>query len=501
MLSVLIVDDEFIEREGLSFLLKQSPYEFQIFMAEDGETALHCLKEQPIDIIFTDIKMPFMDGLELIVEANQLSDRLKIVIFTAFADFEYAKKALENKVMHYFLKPVDPDEFRPFLDGLVKEIEQERVNELRQKYYSNLIVKNDRYLFGEELFDGPILTAKREWENCWVQLYDLKNESEKTVVDFYNGVEPYFGDGVKCAVLSDKAFLLLSRHNLAETPAQLTDYLSRCGASKTCVVVSEEAVRWESLGDLLLRMEEMLRLYFFLEGNQILSLQSPKASRAQSEKIIDGIVREVYNGIDNHNLSYSLDNLAFLKKELGETAENSQIFIKYLYADILKRLITSQSGEGEELTAINAFKQKLEGLFRQNSLSGIHRIVADSFEQSLNCASSEKTDNPEHKKVIRSVIGIINSRFQENISLQSISDEVYLTPSYLSFLFKKETGTSLIKYITMVRMEKAKELLKSGNMKIFDIASAVGYQSYSYFNIAFKSYAGQTPSQYRASSG
>lgn len=501
MLSVLIVDDELVEREGLSFLLKQSPYEFQIFMAQDGETALRYLKEQSIDIVFTDIKMPFMSGLELIVEANQVSSRLKIVIFSAFADFEYAKKALENRVVHYFLKPVDPDEFHSFLDGLVQEIEQERVNELRKKYYSNLIIKNDRYLFGEELFDGPILAAVREWHDCWVQLYDLKNESEKAVVDFYQGAERYFGEDVKCAVLSDKAFLLLSKRNLARTPGRLSDYLERCGASKTCVVVSEEAVAWDHLADLLPQMEDMLRLYFFLEGNQVLSLRSDRTNRTQSEKIIDGIIREVYNGIENHNLSYSLDNLAFLKKALGETAESSQIFVKYLYADILKRLVTSESGEDAALHTKNEFKQKLEELFLQNSLADIHRIVADSFEQLMDEAASEKEGNPEHKRVIRSVIGIINSRYQENISLQSISNEVYLTPSYLSFLFKKETGTSLIKYITMVRMEKAKELLKSGNMKIFDIAAAVGYQSYSYFNIAFKSYAGKTPSQYRASCG
>jgi two-component system response regulator YesN len=94
MLSVLIADDEFIEREGISFLLGQSPYEFRIYMAENGEEAMRCLEENDIDILFTDIKMPFMDGLELLVLANQKFRSLKIVIFSAFADFNYAKTAL-----------------------------------------------------------------------------------------------------------------------------------------------------------------------------------------------------------------------------------------------------------------------------------------------------------------------------------------------------------------------------------------------------------------------
>jgi len=112
MLSVLIADDEWIEREGISLLLERSPYEFQVYMAENGEEAMKCLEKNTVDILFTDIKMPFMDGLELLVQANQTYKGLKIVIFSAFADFDYAKTALENRVIHYFLKPIDPDEFQ-----------------------------------------------------------------------------------------------------------------------------------------------------------------------------------------------------------------------------------------------------------------------------------------------------------------------------------------------------------------------------------------------------
>ena len=92
---------------------------------------------------------------------------------------------------------------------------------------------------------------------------------------------------------------------------------------------------------------------------------------------------------------------------------------------------------------------------------------------------------------------IVEKRYQEDISLQSIAEEVYLSPSYLSYLFKKEVGVSLIKYITMIRLDKAKELLRSGNMRISDIAAKVGYQNYSYFNIAFKNNVGESPAQYR----
>lgn len=94
-------------------------------MAENGEEAMRCLEENDIDILFTDIKMPFMDGLELLVLANQKFRSLKIVIFSAFADFNYAKTALENRVLHYFLKPVDPDEFQKVLTEVVESAMEE----------------------------------------------------------------------------------------------------------------------------------------------------------------------------------------------------------------------------------------------------------------------------------------------------------------------------------------------------------------------------------------
>ena len=128
-------------------------------------------------------------------------------------------------------------------------------------------------------------------------------------------------------------------------------------------------------------------------------------------------------------------------------------------------------------------------------------MITGLVRQLMESVNADAGEGIEQKRVIRTVLAIIDERYREDISLQSIAEEVYLSPSYLSYLFKKEVGVSLIKYITMLRLGKAKELLLAGNMKVSDIAVKVGYQNYSYFNIMFKNHVGVSPAQYRERNG
>lgn len=106
MIKILIVDDEKIERNGIKFLLKQMNLELEIFEAVNGLKALDVLKEEKIDILLTDIKMPFMDGIELIQEVVKSWKDIKIIIFSGYGEFEYARMAMKSGVSNYILKPV-----------------------------------------------------------------------------------------------------------------------------------------------------------------------------------------------------------------------------------------------------------------------------------------------------------------------------------------------------------------------------------------------------------
>ena len=129
MIKILIVDDEGIERRGIKFLLKNIGEEFDICEASNGMDALECLKTQNIDILFTDIKMPFMNGMDLIKEVKNNEIKCKIVIFSGYEEFEYAKFATKMGVINYILKPVDPEEFKTTLIRIIDEIKSEKLAE------------------------------------------------------------------------------------------------------------------------------------------------------------------------------------------------------------------------------------------------------------------------------------------------------------------------------------------------------------------------------------
>ncbi|HBG67974.1 MAG TPA: response regulator receiver protein, partial [Kandleria vitulina] len=152
MYKVLVADDEKIGRKGVHFLLDQMEEELSIVEAKNGKEALHYIENNPIDILLTDIKMPFIDGIELIGEALKIQPHIKIAIFSGYSDFEYAKKALSLGVMEYILKPVNPEEFKSTIKKVIHQVdmdhqrsEQSQRNEeiLKEHVLYNLVNGNN----------------------------------------------------------------------------------------------------------------------------------------------------------------------------------------------------------------------------------------------------------------------------------------------------------------------------------------------------------------------
>ena len=165
MYKVLVADDEKIGRKGVHFLLDQMEEELSIVEAKNGKGALHYIENNPIDILLTDIKMPFIDGIELIGEALKIQPHIKIAIFSGYSDFEYAKKALSLGVMEYILKPVNPEEFKSTIKKVIHQVdmdhqrsEQSQRHEeiLKEHVLYNLVNGNNLKAIEKQLNGKPI---------------------------------------------------------------------------------------------------------------------------------------------------------------------------------------------------------------------------------------------------------------------------------------------------------------------------------------------------------
>ena len=171
MYKVLIVDDEKIEREGIRFLLSMEEGEYQVFEAQNGRQALDILRNEKIEILLTDIKMPHMDGLELSRKARAEDSDLKIVIFTGHSDFAFAQEAIRYGVTDYVLKPVDPDRFKEIFEKVTGEISRRKDKEIREVKEKNFLQQYflQSYIYSgkEEILDSASEIIDLESWNRW----------------------------------------------------------------------------------------------------------------------------------------------------------------------------------------------------------------------------------------------------------------------------------------------------------------------------------------------
>ena len=136
MYKLLIADDEDTERIGIKFLLEKYQFNFEITEASNGNEALEIIRKNDIDILFTDVKMPFLDGLELAVRAKEINQQLQIIFFSGYDDFDYVKQALVLQAVDYILKPVNPEEFCKVITTVSNRLDEERYDEQKQLYFN-----------------------------------------------------------------------------------------------------------------------------------------------------------------------------------------------------------------------------------------------------------------------------------------------------------------------------------------------------------------------------
>lgn len=182
MYRILIVDDERIERRGIRFLLKKMGLEMEVFEASNGKEALEFLEKQDVDILFTDVKMPFMDGLELIQQIIPKKSDMKVVIFSGYSEFEYARHALQLGAKNYILKPVDPKEFESTVLELMKELEQEQLKQQIKEKEHNFMKEHILY----ELINGIPLETMRKRTEGLTDFKFLNTFSQMFFIEFSN---------------------------------------------------------------------------------------------------------------------------------------------------------------------------------------------------------------------------------------------------------------------------------------------------------------------------
>ena len=533
-IKVFLVEDEMVIRNGIVKSINWEKEGYRLVgEASDGELAYPMILKEKPDILLTDIKMPFMDGLELSRLVKQELPDTKILIFSGYDEFEYAKEAIRIGVTEYLLKPVSSEQLLEVMRRISKQIEQDReereilrqyqedmkenVERERQNFFSHVIrgevsigeaVKNGKK-YGMDLSAGfysiilfKIFSTPEEnivSEHIWKICEKIETKVDEILYAYY------FQRGIDGWV-----FLLTaeSKEQMEERQKNLCDCLAEIMKNERKVEyfggIGKPVERIRNLGQSFRDAERIFAERFTRQSNQFLSgfekMDVYKDDEFQIKDLGDvGKSREMIEKFLNNGTKEELEEFMdtyFIR--MKEDKLQSTLMRQYIIMDIYIVIMSFC----EKIDAVNHdYQQETEKLKstiqNMNSVSEIRSYITYMLNQAIELRDS--ISKKRYADIIKAAEKMISEHYMsEEISLNSVADSVGMSPSYFSSVFSKESGKTFVEFLTETRMEKAKELLMCSALKTSEIGYEVGYKDPHYFSYIFKKTQGCSPKDYRA---
>lgn len=474
MKKLLIVEDEKMIRQGLESIAKRSsvPIE-EILLCKNGEEAFEIVKNNIIDVMITDIRMPKKDGITLVKEIQNLPHVPKVVVVSGYDDFSYAVELLRYGAKEYLLKPIERDKITAILEKLEQQLQEEakQVNDSAQiglqqfKYMLlNPAITAEETDAIENEFNKYFVNG--EYVVCCTnsKFEQILPNSQIIILDDVNGQSVYFINAeIKEEVLS----------NL------LKDYF--VGVSKN----------HKMLRDLRIAYEEALyaRKYAFATGNFITEYHKTDiVKETVSEELIDQIVQLV--GTDKIG-----EVNKFLVKILYKTKQGQIEPDDFM--EIMKELVDKISNNYKNvLNFENDEIDNLKKVFTYDNASIYYESIYEWIEK-INEKLLTEYDDYKNKQKIQRAIGYINDHYAKDLNMAVVSNYISMNYSLFSYVFKQFTGMNFVNYLKEIRMKEAKRLLEETDKKIAEISNCVGYENEKHFMKMFKSTTGVSPTEFR----
>lgn len=536
-IKVFLVEDEMVIRRGIKNSIDWEK-EGYIFCGEasDGELAYPMIIKEKPDILITDIRMPFMDGLELCKLVKKELPNIKILILSGYDEFDYAKEAIRLGVTEYLLKPISSGKLLEALNGVSESIRREKEDkDLVRKYMEEMRenTEHEKQKFYEQMIAGNLSmadaleTGKKYEMNLSAGMYNLLlfrftlgKENRKSrellgeaeyaieklterleyVFEFQRGVEGW-------------AFLLMAdnEEQMSERVKELSKDLEEIMKNYSTIAyfggIGQPVARLRELEESFREAERALAARFTMELNRIISVEDIRM--AQNVDTLDDIEITSFGEIEKTR--------TMLEKFLNNGAEDEidefvDVYINELPEENLKSVLMRQYIIMDAYIVMMSFCEKIEGI------EGEMQAQSEELKNSMKTIQTLEEIKNYIRMLLKKIIGVrdtISGRrysdiieiakdqirktyMSDEISLNTIAAEVGMSPSYFSSIFSKEMGKTFVEYLTEIRMDRAKELLMCSSMKTSEIGYEVGYKDPHYFSYIFKKTQNCTPKEFRA---
>ena len=543
MIKLFLAEDEIAMREGIRRHIRWEEEGIDFCgEAGDGELALPFILQEKPDILITDIKMPFMDGLELAAEVKKELPDIKIVILSGYSEFEYAQEALRLGVTEYLLKPITPKKLKEVIRKLARSIEEERASkearfDLLQEEQREKDERDRRELL-KTLLSAESGTREilKQAEESGIKLsavcyrillvfffcesdYRKQDEADDmlriAIEDPENPDEESLSD--RCFLFEhslDSRMILLagqSKEELEETSSHLVERITAAvkevGDLHYFICVSSDASRLSEIRGVYREAYKTASCRFFLPLDQVVKADTPMPQILNTENrtpinteiaLQNGNLRAVWeNFLHTGTLSEAKDFVEGVFSSIGDSNGQSIIFLNYLTMDCYFCMARFLKELGKEPEEVNASVGDINTVVGQlKSAADAKRYLFIYLEEVIRQRDSNVSS--KNSQLLQNALAYIDEHYTDgSLTLQDAAGAASLSPNRFSSLFSHEMGMTFIEYLIGKRMERACELLMTTDLKSFEVAYNSGYNDPHYFSTTFKKMKGMSPMEYR----
>ena len=542
MLKIFLAEDEVVVRETIKRMIPWEELGFELVgEAADGEMALPLLIRQQPDLLITDIKMPFMDGLTLARLAKKEIPGLKVVILSGYDDFNYAKQAIGIGVEDYLLKPITKNALIERLSEIRSRYEHEKTQkEYYEKFQREMQAyeKNSSRDFFEALVGGS-MDMMEVYKRAEKLGLDIVAETYNVLIFTMNCDEDFSGQRDEYSSWEAESLELLENFFAGHSSAML--FRSNIFSYGVLLKGQRETIEENTRACVdeirkILSRQDGRREWFLAVGQSVERLSQIQksyhtASRAFSQRYL----------YDENILYY--DEMETMEHPGGqaETEDNAylqKVDVNALNPAILQKFLSNGLQEETENFVKDYFyaigQEPMESLVFRNYVILNVRFSVISFIKGLGCDTNEmesadteevlaesgknmesaiayakkmisqaieirdQNSGNKNRSILKTAVDFIDSHYMdEEISLNTVANVANVSSNHFSALFSQNMGQTFIEYLTSLRMNKAKELLRCTGMRSSEIAGEIGYKDAHYFSYLFKKTQGMTPSDYR----
>ena len=542
MLKIFLAEDEVIVRETIKRMIPWEELGFELVgEAADGEMALPLLIRQKPDLLITDIKMPFMDGLTLAKLAKKELPELKIVILSGYDDFNYAKQAINIGVEDYLLKPITKNALIERLSEIRSRYEHEKTQkEYYEKFQREMQAyeKNSSRDFFEALVRGSMdmMEVYKKAEKLGV---DIVAQAYNILIFTMNSEEDFSGEKEGYSEWEAETLEMLEEFFSGHPSAML--FRSNIFSYGVLLKGQKESIKEitkECVGKIqgILNRKESKREWFLAVGQPVERLSQIKksyhtASRAFSQRYLYGeniLYYDEMEMMEHRSGQADTNDNAYLKKvdvnalnpailqkflsngiqeeienfvkdyfyAIGQEPMESLVFRNYVILNVRFSVITFLKGLGcdtEGMEPENTEEILVEsGKNIENAIAYAEKMISRAI------TIRDQNSGNKNRSILKTAVDFIDEHYMdEDISLNTAANVANVSSNHFSALFSQNMGQTFIEYLTSLRMNKAKELLRCTGMRSSEIAGEIGYKDAHYFSYLFKKTQGMTPSDYR----